>query len=273
MLISGWSPLRILNAAVWGRPYHLTADLVYGTGQRQRLDVYVPKHMAANPTVVIFFFGGRWQSGDKRDYRFVGEALASKGLIAVIPNYRLYPEVHWRGFLRDGASAYAWVERNITRFHGNPGRIFLMGHSAGAYIAAMIALDPAWRRAAGSGIAPCGLIGVAGPYDFLPFTDADVQHIFSTARHAIDTQPIHYVSSTAPPALLLTGASDTTVRPRNAIHLAAALRAHGDRSQVIEYRGVAHISILLSLARPFRFLAPTLRDTVAFIHATQCPTR
>lgn len=273
MPISTCSPLRILNVAVWRRHYRLTTDLAYGTGQRQRLDVYVPRHMTANPAVVIFFFGGRWQSGDKRDYRFVGEALTSKGLIAVIPNYRLYPEVDWRGFLRDGASAYAWVEQNIARFHGNPTRAFLMGHSAGAYIAAMLALDPAWRRAAGSETAPCGLIGVAGPYDFLPFTDIDVQRIFSTAQHAIDTQPIHYVSPTAPPALLLTGASDTTVRPRNAIHLATALRAHSDRSQVIEYRGVAHISILLSLAAPFRFLAPTLRDTVAFIQALHCPAR
>ena len=270
LLVSGCSPLSLLNTTV-GSSYRQTAEQAYGADPRQRLDVFVPAKLVANADVVIFIYGGRWQSGSKDDYRFVADGLAEKGLITVIPDYRLYPQVDWRDFVADTATAYRWVETHIASFGGNPRRIFIMGHSSGAHLAAMVALDPMLRRRASASRAPCGLIGLAGPYDFLPITDADVQQVFKSASRLIETQPIFYVDEHAPPMLLLTGATDTTVKPGNTDRLAAAVQARGGSAEVIRYPDVGHIQIMLALARPLSFLAPTLQDSASFIQRTVCP--
>lgn len=271
VLGSGCTPLGILNASVPVHTSQVIADQAYGPHPRQRLDVYIPEHPDAAGDVVVFFYGGYWETGEKSDYRFVAEALASKGFIAVLPDYRLYPQVEWRGFLKDGAAAYAWVETHIANYHGNPRRIFLMGHSAGAHIAAMVALNQALRKQAGSQIAPCGMIGLAGPYDFLPFTDPRAKEVFSAARRPIETQPIYYADASDPRLLLLAGDADTTVKPRNSVQLAATMKARGGQAELIRYKGVSHIKLLLSLAAPFRFIAPSLQDTASFIRQTSCP--
>ena len=268
--IGGCSPLTLLNASVGSSDYQRTSDQTYGPDPRQKLDLYLPSQPVKNADVVIFFYGGRWRTGDKDDYRFVAEGLAANGFITVIPNYRLYPQVDWRDFITDAASAYQWVETHIASHGGNPRRIFLMGHSAGAHIAAMVALNQTVRNQAGSHIAPCGMIGLAGPYDFLPFEDADVRQVFSSAIHPMETQPIFYADGTDPSLLLLTGDADTSVKPRNSYRLAAAMQQRGGKAQVIAYPGVAHIGILISLARSLKFIAPTLEDTSNFIHKTAC---
>ena len=268
--VGGCSPLTLLNASAGSSDYHRTSDLSYGSAPRQKLDIYIPIEDAKNADVVMFFYGGRWRSGDKEDYRFVAEGLAAKGFITVIPNYRLYPQVDWQDFIADAASAYQWVEVHISAYDGNPRRIFLMGHSAGAHIAAMVALNQTVRNQAGSHIAPCGMIGLAGPYDFLPFEDADVREVFSSAIHPIETQPIFYADRTDPSLLLLTGDADTTVKPRNSHRLAEAMQQRGGKARVIAYPNIAHIGILISLARSLNFIAPTLEDTTNFIHKTTC---
>lgn len=268
----GCTPLGVLNATVPAHASHVFPDQAYGPDPRQQLDVYLPDHPDAAGDVLIFFYGGYWESGQKSDYRFVAEALTSKGFIAVLPDYRLYPQVDWRGFLTDGAAAYQWVETHISAYHGNPHRIFLMGHSAGAHIAAMVALDQTLRAQAGSHIKPCGMIGLAGPYDFLPFTDPRVKQVFSAAKHPIETQPIYYADRSDPRLLLLAGDADTTVNPRNSEQLAARMKKQQGHAELIRYKGVSHIGLLLSLAAPFRFIAPTLQDTARFIHQTACPT-
>ena len=270
VFVGGCSPFTILNASVGSSDYQRTSDQTYGSDPRQKLDIYIPSEHAKNADVVIFFYGGRWRTGDKDDYRFVAEGLAAKGFITVIPNYRLYPQVDWRDFIADAASVYQWVETHIANYDGNPRRIFLMGHSAGAHIAAMVALDQTVRNQAGSHIAPCGMIGLAGPYDFLPFEDADVREVFSSAIHPIETQPIFYADRTDPRLLLLTGDADTTVKPRNSYRLAEAMQQRGGKAQVIAYPDVAHIGIFISLARSLKFIAPTLQDTTSFIHKTAC---
>ena len=184
MLAGGCSPLSMLSATV-GSNFHETANQAYGTDPRQTLDVYTPENSVKNADVVVFFYGGRWQFGSKEEYRFVADGLTEKGFIAVIPDYRLYPQVDWRDFISDTAAAYHWVETHIAAYGGNPQRIFIMGHSAGAHLAAMVALDPQLRQKAGSTHAPCGMIGVAGPYDFLPIDDADVQQVFKSASPLI----------------------------------------------------------------------------------------
>ena len=270
ILISGCAPLSILNSTVGSSEYQLVADQTYGKEARQKLDIYVPQKGADNSDVVIFFYGGRWQTGEKLDYRFVAEGLAANGFIAVVPDTRLSPQVDWRDIINDGALAYQWVETHIKFYHGNPRRIFLMGHSSGAHIAAMIALDQQVLVKAGSHIAPCGMIGLAGPYDFYPFIDEDVRKLFSTAARPMDTQPISYVDGSDHSLLLLTGDADATVNPLNSYHLAKAIEARGGKAKVISYPGVSHSGILISLARSVPFLPPTLKDTSDFIRKTTC---
>ncbi len=270
LMVSACSPLSILSATS-GSHYQQTANQAYGKDARQTLDVYVPSTPTRNADVVLFMYGGRWQFGNKDEYRFVADSLAAQGFVTVIPDYRLYPQVDWRDFLMDTAAAYHWVETNIATYGGNPRRIFIMGHSAGAHMAAIVALDPKLRKQVDSDRAPCGLIGLAGPYDFLPINDADVQQVFKTANPLITSQPIFYVGHSMPSMLLLTGAADTTVKPGNTFRMAAAVNENGGKAQVISYPDVAHVGIMLAMAQPLSFLAPTLQDTTDFIHQTACP--
>lgn len=199
-------------------------------------------------------------------YRFVGSALATHGVVTIIPDYRLYPEVRYPAFLKDCAAAFAWTRLNVGRFGGDPGRLFLMGHSAGAYNAAMLALDRRWLGA--NDLEPArvlrGVVGLSGPYDFLPLDDPELIAIFGGADRP-DTQPITYVDGRGPPMLLATGDADTTVRPRNSISLTEAILARGGSAALQIYPGVNHIETIGAFAGPVRFVAPTLRDTLAFM--------
>jgi len=265
-LLAGCSGLQTLDALAPHDGYRAQTDIAYGENPRQNLDIYIPDHARPTSDVIVFFYGGRWESGDKADYRFVGQAFASMGYVVVIADYRLYPQVYFPVFVQDGAHAVAWTHAHIASYGGNPDRIFLAGHSAGAYIAAMLAVNSPYLHEAGVKRTWIkGMIGLAGPYDFLPFTDADVKDIFSRAPDAL-TQPIHYVSPGLPPFLLLTGDEDTSVYPKNTHHLAQRLREAGDVVTERVYPGVAHIGILLSLAGGFRSKAPSLADIDRFIN-------
>lgn len=269
-LLGACSALDVLNASVGPGTYEKIADKKYGPHPRQTLDVYVPNNLPGPADVIIFFYGGRWQSGDKQEYQFVAEAFTSKGLITVIPNYRLYPEVGYPVFNQDAASAYHWVETHIQNYQGNPGRIFIAGHSAGAYLAAMVTLDERLQSKAGIKTPPCGMIGLAGPYDFLPFADEDIKQVFATADHPINTQPIHYVNGTEAAMLLLYGEADKIVYPHNARNLIDAVHLQGGQATLITYKGVSHVSLAASLAKPLRHIAPTLDDATRFIRQTRC---
>jgi acetyl esterase/lipase len=268
MLLSGCSPAAVLNRFASAHGVEITRSISYGTAARQTLDVYRPKSAVAAP-VVVFFYGGSWQSGSKAIYKFVGSALARRGFVTVVPDYRLYPEARYPGFIEDGARAVRWAKDNAARFGGDPDKLFVMGHSAGAYIAAMLALDARWlgevKLVPQHDIA--GLIGVSGPYDILPLRDPTLVTIFGGAN-VTATQPIFHVSSHAPPALLVTGAKDDTVDPGNSTRLAARLRAAGNDARAVTYPRVGHFTIIGAFAWPLRFLAPVLRDTDAFIRTT-----
>ena len=246
----------------------ITRSIQYRQGSRGTLDVYRPRAAAPAP-IVVFFYGGSWQGGTKTLYRFLGTALARRGYVAVVPDYRVYPEVRFPEFLQDGALAVRWSVDNAAWFGGDRSKLFLMGHSAGAYIAAMLAIDRRWLHSAG--LDPTddvsGLIGIAGPYDFLPLRDETLKIIFGGANQPA-TQPITHVSAGAPPALLLTGATDRVVDPGNAPRFAARLQACGNEATVVTYPRAGHFTIMAAFARPLHFLAPALRDTVAFIART-----
>ena len=260
------SPVRALNlVALLGR-YRVTAGIPYASGPRHSLDVYAPPAGGAAP-VVVFFYGGNWQEGDKAIYRFVGAALAARGIVTVIPDYRVYPEVRFPGFLDDAALAVRWAHDHAAAYGGDPSRLVLMGHSAGGQIAAMLAYDRQWLAAVG--LDPNrdvrGLVGLAGPYDFLPLHDPVLKIIFGPENGLAATQPINYVASGAPPAFLAAGSTDDVVDPGNARRLARRLGEKGDAVTVKIYPRVSHRLLIGAFAAPLRPLVPVLRDTLAFI--------
>ncbi len=250
-----------------GSGIKLTHSIAYAAHSRHRLDICRPAGATAAP-VVVFFYGGAWRSGNKELYRYVAKALARRGYVAVLPDYRIYPEVRYPEFLEDGAQVVRWVKDNIAGFGGDPGKVFLKGHSAGAHIAAMLSLDARWLRNVGldPGRDIAGLIGIAGPYDYMPLRDEVLKVIFGGADRP-DTQPIFHVTPGAP-SLLITGGRDRLVEPGNTIRLAARLVAAGNAATVKSYRRVGHFIIVAALAPILREFVPVLRDVDAFIAET-----
>jgi acetyl esterase/lipase len=267
----GCSPLDVLNAVTPSDQQRRIADIPYGTKPRQQLDVYIPDDRQNNRDVVVFYYGGSWRNGEKEQYRFVADALTENGVVVVIPDFRLYPQADWKEMLADAAAANQWAIENIKQYGGNPQRVFLQGHSSGAHMAAMVALDDKLRQRAGSVTTPCGLIGLAGPYDFLPIQSREVKQVFSSANGQLSvTQPITFVSAGDPSAFLLSGADDGAVYPSNSINLGNALISNGVNAQVKIYPDIGHAGVVASLAPLFRSRADTLADIMHFINTTQC---
>ena len=259
------SAASFLNAGIPQDDYVLTRDVAYGPDARQKLDIYQPENAMPGAPVVVFFYGGNWRSGNKADYRFVGEALASQGFVAVIADYRLYPQVTFPAFVEDGAAAVVWAHAHAVEFGGDPQHLFVMGHSAGAYNALMLAMNPAYLQRAGGEIGWLrGAIGLAGPYDFRPLDDGTAPQ-FANRRDDPATMPVTFATGVRPPVLLLTGTDDTTVRPRNSTSLSQQLQDHGSEATVHEYPGIGHIDLVVSLAHGWRDKAPTLRDVAAWV--------
>jgi acetyl esterase/lipase len=266
-VLSACSPVTVLNALAPRQGISETRDVPYAAGDRHGLDIYAPAGAVDSP-VIVFIYGGGWKDGDKALYRFTGAALAARGFVAVIPDYRVFPAVRFPVFIQDAAAAVAWTRANAARYGGDPRRVFLMGHSAGAQIAAMLTLDRQWLGA--EGLNPdrdiAGFAGLAGPYDFLPLHDPELDDIFAPAGDLRLTQPITFARGDAPPVFLAAGTADTTVLPRNTVNLAAAIRRDGGRAEEKLYPGIGHKLILGSLAGVLRWRAPVLDDVTGFLH-------
>ena len=247
--------------------YRRHSDISYGANPQHRVDVYIPGEAAAEPRpLIVFWHGGRWSSGDKADYRFVGAALAGLGYVAVLANYRHYPQVKMPGFMDDAARAALWAAAQAGEFGADAHRLYLMGHSAGAHLAALVTLDSRYFAAAGQPAPPiAGMIGLSGPYDFLPLLETDVQDMFGPPPNYPDSQPINFVRSDAPPMLLVHGLKDDTVRPKNSRNLAAALAASGVPVTLKLYPNLEHADTVAALSLPARGRAPTLADIAAFV--------
>jgi acetyl esterase/lipase len=270
---ASWSLLGLMNRldSLFSRnvPAEVDRAIAYGPDARQRLNIWTPDESAAkgpSRPVLVFFYGGSWKSGARDFYDFFGRALAEQGFVVVVPDYRLTPDVRFPAFVEDAAAAVAWTQKSISIYGGDPARISVAGHSAGAHLGAMITLDKQWLAKVG---APSGTIkrfvGLAGPYDFLPFTTDSSRAAFGHEPDPKITQPINYVRKDAPPMLLLTGTEDTTVKPRNSRALSAAQSKLGTEAKLIEYPGIDHSEIIQSYARPFRDKSAALADMVAFL--------
>lgn len=274
-LLAACSPARLVNALVPTDGLVATLGIAYGDHPRQRLDLYAPRSgeaPAAGRPMVVFFYGGSWDSGSRGQYLFVAEALVSRGFVVAVPDYRVYPEVVFPAFVEDGAQAVAWARRNARSHGADPDRIFLMGHSAGAHIAAMLSFDARYLAAAGeTPAALAGLIGLAGPYDFLPLTSERLKLIFAPEATISRTQPIAFVHGGEPPALLITGDNDGQVSPGNTERLARRLREVGTRVIEVREAGLNHVTIVGYLAAPLR-RGDLLDEIAAFVTATPART-
>jgi acetyl esterase/lipase len=265
--LSACSTVGVLNAVEPRFGIATTRDLVYQPGPRGKLDVYRPRQATGSTPVVVFLYGGGWDQGAKAEYAFIGDALASKGFVTFIPDYRLYPEVRWPAFLEDNAKAVRWVKDHAAEFGGDPSKLFLVGHSAGAYNAVMLSLDRRWLATVGMDPRRDlrGTVGLAGPYDFLPLRSDELKAIFGPVNTRPATQPINYVDGQGPPLFLATDDGDKVVDPGNTTRLAAKIRADGGSVETRTYRGLSHALLLGVVAAPLRFLAPVLKDVTAFI--------
>lgn len=258
--LTGCSPAALLNTTVPRKGYTLEADIPYGPNPRQQLDLYRPDTPRPDGKAVIFFYGGSWDSGAKSDYLFVAQALASRGIATIVADYRLYPEVRFPAFIEDGALAVRWAANKV-----GTDKLFLMGHSAGAEIALMLAVNTPYLAAAGvDRMKLRGVIGLSGPYDILPLTSRKLQDIFGGVSRP-ETQPITFARAPLPPALFIHGTADTIVEPANSERLAAAWRAAGAPVELKLYPDVDHIDVVGAFSDLLRARAPTLADVTAYI--------
>jgi acetyl esterase/lipase len=256
--------LLTLNTVALFSHYSRQSNLIYGPLPANKLDLYLPRHTERAP-IVVFFFGGGWNSGDKSSYKFVGAALASAGIITVIPNYTLYPKAKFPRFMRDAAQAVAWTREHARDWATDPSRLYLVGHSSGAHIAVLLALDPEYlQQVGGSSGWLHGVIGLAGPYNFLPFTEPYLSDLFGPPANFPRSQPINFVRADSPPLLLMHGLLDKRVSPNNTRSLAAALQTLG-APVTTHYFPQADHGDLVAAFSPLRKGLPVLPDILDFI--------
>ena len=239
--------LAVLNLPTHVGGGNVVTDIPFGPGDWQRLDIYQPPAGKALATkdVIVFLYGGRWESGSRAMYRFVGSTLAKRGYVVVIPDYRKYPDVKFPTFVEDAAAAVAWTHRGIGTYGADPDRIAVIGHSAGAHIGSLVAADPQYLKRYGEDRSVVRrFIGLAGPYDFTP-EDEDLKDMFGPPDRYPEMRTTSYVDGKQPPMLLLRGADDTTVAAYNADRLESSVLNKGGCVQKRVYPGIDHIGIIV----------------------------
>jgi acetyl esterase/lipase len=266
-LLSACSPFGAINLLVSKSGYAVHRGMAYGADPRQKLDIYVPDGLKGPAPVLLFFYGGSWMGGSRTDYRAFGQAFASAGMVVAVADYRLYPQVKYPGFVEDAAGALAWVHAHAAQYGGDPEHVFVSGHSAGAYNAVMLASEPKFIEAKGGKLDWIrGVIGMAGPYNFLPMSAPVYIDMFHGTNNT-DSMPTYHVTGKRPPMLLVAGTDDDTVSPQNSDDMADKLRSVGSNVKVIKYPGVGHIGIILSLVPGFRGKTSLRQDMIDFVRS------
>jgi acetyl esterase/lipase len=271
LALSACTGAQVLNSLTPGTGYVLATNLPFDDEIRLRLDVYTPAGEVRDAPVVVFFYGGRWTTGSKDDFRFVGQALAAQGFVAVIADHRKYPDVVFPVFVEDAARAVRWTHRNIARFGGSADKLFVMGHSSGAHLAAMLALNGEYLKAVGGSRSWLkGMIGLAGPYDFMPITAPDLRDMFGPPERFPDSQPIFFADGQNPPLLLMHGEDDEDVWVKNTRNLAKAVGEAGGGVETVIYPKLGHRWIIAAISAPLRSRNDVISHIREFVnrHAT-----
>ena len=279
MLAAGMALILLIGAALFFYSPALLVDTVdrmasradvvkiadgvtFGPENGNRLDIWSTAKKADAPRpVMVFFYGGGWANGTRTEYSYAARPFVEAGYIVVLPDYRKVPEVVFPGFVKDSAAAVKWVQANIGQYGGDPARVNVAGHSAGAYNALMLAMDPQWL-----GDKPVtSVISLAGAADFYPFTSKRAIEAMSNASDPLATQPISFVGKNVPPILLIHGTADNVVRIRNANSLLAKQTATGGDIALRAYQGASHTDLVLALGTLFRGQHPVVADSIAFL--------
>lgn len=274
LILSGCtsSALFFVNSLARFSEYTVYENISYGNHPLNQLDIYVPGEQSNRSgsalAVVIYFYGGCWggcESLEKDKYVFVAEALTSHNYIAILADYRRYPEVKFAQLMDDARKSVEWVRSNVYRYGGNPDTIFLMGHSSGAHMAVMLSLDETYLQAQ-TYESIKGFVGLAGPYDFLPFTKPYQKILFGPEQNYQQSQPVNFVNGNEPPLLLLYGNEDQTVYPHNIINLTDKVQQVGGQVEAHLYNDIDHFSILGALSKPYQKQQPILNDIICFLN-------
>jgi acetyl esterase/lipase len=236
------------------------ASVLYARDVGLSLDVYRPVAAAGGRTpVLVFFYGGGWNSGRRQDYRFVGRRLAEAGILTMVADYRTWPRAGFPGFVEDGVRAVAWARSHAADLGGDPSRLFVAGHSAGAQIAALLGTDARYLRA--QGLQPrdlAGVIGLSGPYDF--DVTGELVPIFGPPAQWPRAQALNFVDGDEPAFLLVHGAADQRVEARDSTLLAERLQATGGKVALLMLEGAGHTAPLVALYDPRR--EPRVLDAI-----------
>ena len=254
-------PLAVFNLLMPKDPAQvIMRDIAYGQHQRQRYDLFAPLQGHHFP-LLIFVHGGAWDSGGKDGYDFVGHAFASKGYLTALIDYRQVPDVQYPAFVEDTAKAVAHMRSEATKYDGDPSRVYLVGHSAGAYNIVQATLNPAFAADIGSIKA---IAAMAGPFDFVPIQHPSIEKAFGKYQPLEDTQPRKFIRADQPPLLMLHGLDDDLVLPESYRDFYKAVKDSGAHVEFHEYPATNHISILGDLSRPFRHRSPTYETIIKF---------
>ena len=271
LLLTACTGTQLLNRMTTSEGYDAHTDVVYDDATGQKLDVYSPPDVQ-NAPVVVFLYGGRWSGGFRQDYKFVGQALTQQGFVTVVPDMRAYPKVRFPTFVDDAAQAVKWAHDNIRQYGGDPAKLFVMGHQSGAHIAALLVLDPDYLRAAGGKRQWLrGMIGLAGPYDFLPLTSSELRDMFGPPDQFDKSQPIQYTDGHNPPMLLMHGEDDTDVQVKNTRNLAAAIIRAGGAVDTVIYPKMSNSKILATIGAPLRNTSDVLTNITEFVRKNSNP--
>ncbi|OGN45422.1 MAG: alpha/beta hydrolase [Caulobacterales bacterium RIFCSPHIGHO2_01_FULL_67_30] len=267
LMAAACSPLGLLNSLGPrdGGVRRVARDIAYGDDPRQRLDLYGPTAPGTYP-VLVFFYGGGWDSGSRDLYGWAAQALAAQGFVVALPDYRVVPQVVFPAFIEDAAVATAKAADVAAAYGGDPERLGVLGHSAGAHLALMISLDRRYMQA----VDRPGLIraaaGLAGPYDFLPFDVGASRNAFGRAPDPTLTQPVTFVRADAPPIWLGHGTADVVVHAEDTTILDQRMKAVGGRSEAKLYPGLDHADLIATFSPLFRKKATILADVTGFFH-------
>lgn len=270
--LTACSGARVLEALAPSESVTVERGVVFDRVHDLALDIYRPTD-ARDAPLVVFFWGGSWQTGDRSTYGFLGRTLASRGLVVMIPDYRTYPDVRYPAFLYDSARAVAWAREHGPDYGADPQRLSLLGHSAGAYNAAMLVSDSRYLEAVGGERGwIAAWVGLSGPYDFLPLNDEVLERIFAPAQPLESSQPINWVDGEVPPTLLVVSADDPVVDPRNTERLAGRLRQEGVPVELLHVDNLRHVGVVVSLSNVFPFDDNVLSTVAGFLNRVPVPS-